>query len=160
MSAEANLAGLNNWILSFFFYEVILNLQRVGGFLRRPLPPWRSADISTQFKVAAHTGAHGTGKRRKGWCFGFMRCSSWNCRFLILCYYFSFQLLSFPLNDCPRYKQLMNETENTAEFINVTTKYRVHNFSSFKKILLSKICFTIKNNVLISKESNYFYLIL
>uniref|UniRef100_A0A3B5MQ35 Lysosomal acid phosphatase n=1 Tax=Xiphophorus couchianus TaxID=32473 RepID=A0A3B5MQ35_9TELE len=34
------------------------------------------------------------------------------------------KLLSFPLNDCPRYKQLMNETENTAEFINVTTKYR------------------------------------
>uniref|UniRef100_A0A3B3U3V6 Lysosomal acid phosphatase n=1 Tax=Poecilia latipinna TaxID=48699 RepID=A0A3B3U3V6_9TELE len=67
MSAEANLAGLNNWILS--------------------------ADISTQFKVAAHTGPHGT-------------------------------LLSFPLNDCPRYEQLMNETENTAEFINVTTKYQ------------------------------------
>uniref|UniRef100_A0A3B3YPR4 Lysosomal acid phosphatase n=1 Tax=Poecilia mexicana TaxID=48701 RepID=A0A3B3YPR4_9TELE len=28
------------------------------------------------------------------------------------------KLLSFPLNDCPRYEQLMNETENTAEFIN------------------------------------------
>uniref|UniRef100_A0A3B3XCL5 Lysosomal acid phosphatase n=1 Tax=Poecilia mexicana TaxID=48701 RepID=A0A3B3XCL5_9TELE len=34
------------------------------------------------------------------------------------------KLLSFPLGDCPRYEQLMNETENTAEFINVTTKYR------------------------------------
>uniref|UniRef100_A0A3P8TPN8 Lysosomal acid phosphatase n=1 Tax=Amphiprion percula TaxID=161767 RepID=A0A3P8TPN8_AMPPE len=34
------------------------------------------------------------------------------------------RLLSFPLNDCPRYKQLMNETENTAEFLNVTTTYK------------------------------------
>ncbi|KAM4711071.1 lysosomal acid phosphatase isoform 1-T3 [Anableps anableps] len=33
------------------------------------------------------------------------------------------KLLSFPLNDCPRYKQLMNETEQSAEFINVTTAY-------------------------------------
>ncbi|KAM4537950.1 lysosomal acid phosphatase-like [Fundulus diaphanus] len=34
------------------------------------------------------------------------------------------RLLSFPLEDCPRYKQLMNETEHTAEFLNVTTAYR------------------------------------
>ncbi|XP_023251115.1 lysosomal acid phosphatase [Seriola lalandi dorsalis] len=34
------------------------------------------------------------------------------------------RLLSFPLGDCPRYKQLMNETEHTQEFINVTTKYQ------------------------------------
>ncbi|XP_030265582.1 lysosomal acid phosphatase isoform X2 [Sparus aurata] len=33
------------------------------------------------------------------------------------------RLLSFPLNDCPRYKQLMNETEHTEEFLNVTTTY-------------------------------------
>ncbi|MEQ2269163.1 hypothetical protein XENORESO_000612, partial [Xenotaenia resolanae] len=33
------------------------------------------------------------------------------------------RLLSFPLGDCPRYKQLMNETEHTAEFLNVTTAY-------------------------------------
>ncbi|MEQ2298067.1 hypothetical protein AMECASPLE_001319 [Ameca splendens] len=33
------------------------------------------------------------------------------------------RLLSFPLEDCPRYKQLMNETEHTAEFLNVTTAY-------------------------------------
>ncbi|XP_041834283.1 lysosomal acid phosphatase [Melanotaenia boesemani] len=34
------------------------------------------------------------------------------------------RLLSFPLGDCPRYKQLMNETEHTAEFLNVTTTYQ------------------------------------
>ncbi|XP_038573290.1 lysosomal acid phosphatase-like [Micropterus salmoides] len=34
------------------------------------------------------------------------------------------RLLSFPLGDCPRYKQLMNETEHTPEFINVTTTYK------------------------------------
>ncbi|XP_070786548.1 lysosomal acid phosphatase [Enoplosus armatus] len=34
------------------------------------------------------------------------------------------RLLSFPLGDCPRYKQLMNETEHTEEFLNVTTTYQ------------------------------------
>ncbi|XP_070711673.1 lysosomal acid phosphatase [Pempheris klunzingeri] len=34
------------------------------------------------------------------------------------------RLLSFPLNDCPRFKQLMNETEHTEEFLNVTTTYQ------------------------------------
>ncbi|XP_072230846.1 lysosomal acid phosphatase [Leuresthes tenuis] len=34
------------------------------------------------------------------------------------------RLLSYPLGDCPRYKQLMNETEHTEEFINVTTTYQ------------------------------------
>nr|XP_019943594.1 PREDICTED: lysosomal acid phosphatase-like [Paralichthys olivaceus] len=34
------------------------------------------------------------------------------------------RLLSFPLGDCPRYKQLMNETEHSEEFINVTNKYQ------------------------------------
>ncbi|XP_071321083.1 lysosomal acid phosphatase isoform X2 [Trachinotus anak] len=34
------------------------------------------------------------------------------------------RLLSFPLGDCPRYKQLMNDTEHTQEFINVTTTYQ------------------------------------
>ncbi|XP_039998344.1 lysosomal acid phosphatase [Xiphias gladius] len=34
------------------------------------------------------------------------------------------RLLSFPLGDCPRYKQLMNDTEHTEEFINVTTTYQ------------------------------------
>ncbi|KAM4537949.1 lysosomal acid phosphatase-like [Fundulus diaphanus] len=43
------------------------------------------------------------------------------------------RLLSFPLGDCPRYKQLMNETEHTAEFLNVTTAYR-----DFMELLKSK----------------------
>lgn len=34
------------------------------------------------------------------------------------------RLLSFPLEDCPRYEKLMNETEHTEEFINVTTTYQ------------------------------------
>ncbi|XP_040888080.1 lysosomal acid phosphatase isoform X2 [Toxotes jaculatrix] len=34
------------------------------------------------------------------------------------------RLLSFPLADCPRYKQLMNDTEHTEEFLNVTTTYQ------------------------------------
>ncbi|XP_045910274.1 lysosomal acid phosphatase-like [Micropterus dolomieu] len=34
------------------------------------------------------------------------------------------RLLSFPLGNCPRYKQLKTETEHTPEFINVTTKYK------------------------------------
>ncbi|XP_055019929.1 lysosomal acid phosphatase isoform X1 [Boleophthalmus pectinirostris] len=33
------------------------------------------------------------------------------------------RLLSFPLNDCPRYKLLMNETEQTEEFLNTTALY-------------------------------------
>ncbi|XP_031707824.1 lysosomal acid phosphatase [Anarrhichthys ocellatus] len=34
------------------------------------------------------------------------------------------RLLSYPLGNCPRYKQLMNETEHTEEFINITTTYQ------------------------------------
>ncbi|XP_037552494.1 lysosomal acid phosphatase [Nematolebias whitei] len=34
------------------------------------------------------------------------------------------RLLSFPLEDCPRYKQLMNETEHSGEYINITTTYK------------------------------------
>ncbi|XP_034461010.1 lysosomal acid phosphatase isoform X1 [Hippoglossus hippoglossus] len=34
------------------------------------------------------------------------------------------RLLSFPLGDCPRYNQLMNDTEHTEEFINITIKYK------------------------------------
>ncbi|XP_028280675.1 lysosomal acid phosphatase-like [Parambassis ranga] len=34
------------------------------------------------------------------------------------------RLLSYPLGDCPRYKQLMNETEHTEEFLNVTSTYK------------------------------------
>ncbi|XP_054479777.1 lysosomal acid phosphatase [Anoplopoma fimbria] len=34
------------------------------------------------------------------------------------------RLLSFPLADCPRYKQLMNETEHTEDFINMTNTYQ------------------------------------
>ncbi|XP_074483486.1 lysosomal acid phosphatase [Sebastes fasciatus] len=34
------------------------------------------------------------------------------------------RLLSFPLRDCPRYEQLMNETEHTKIFINYTTTYK------------------------------------
>ncbi|XP_013866166.1 lysosomal acid phosphatase isoform X2 [Austrofundulus limnaeus] len=34
------------------------------------------------------------------------------------------RLLSFPLDDCPRYKQLMNETEHTPEFINAISTYQ------------------------------------
>ncbi|KAK5847692.1 hypothetical protein PBY51_016800 [Eleginops maclovinus] len=34
------------------------------------------------------------------------------------------KLLSYPLDDCPRYKLLMNETEQTEEFINVTLAYQ------------------------------------
>ncbi|XP_052416668.1 lysosomal acid phosphatase [Carassius gibelio] len=34
------------------------------------------------------------------------------------------KLLSFPLNDCPRYTQLMNETEKTDFFLNMTETYK------------------------------------
>ncbi|CAL8289554.1 unnamed protein product [Lota lota] len=33
------------------------------------------------------------------------------------------KLLSFPMGNCPRYKQLMTETEHSPEFINVTNTY-------------------------------------
>lgn len=33
------------------------------------------------------------------------------------------RLLSFPLDDCPRYNQLMKETEQTEEYLNVTASY-------------------------------------
>uniref|UniRef100_A0A672SQD7 Lysosomal acid phosphatase n=1 Tax=Sinocyclocheilus grahami TaxID=75366 RepID=A0A672SQD7_SINGR len=35
------------------------------------------------------------------------------------------KLLSFPLDDCPRYTQLMNETEKTDIFLNMTETYKV-----------------------------------
>ncbi|XP_051283966.1 integral membrane protein GPR137C isoform X4 [Dicentrarchus labrax] len=34
------------------------------------------------------------------------------------------RLLSYPLGDCPRYKQLKNETEHTEEFLKVKAKYK------------------------------------
>ncbi|XP_068165181.1 lysosomal acid phosphatase [Antennarius striatus] len=34
------------------------------------------------------------------------------------------RLLKFPLNDCPRYDQLMNETRQTEEYQNTVTKYQ------------------------------------
>ncbi|XP_074520329.1 lysosomal acid phosphatase [Halichoeres trimaculatus] len=34
------------------------------------------------------------------------------------------KLLSYPASDCPRYQQLMNETEHTPEFLNVTAEYQ------------------------------------
>ncbi|KAM6958255.1 lysosomal acid phosphatase [Tautogolabrus adspersus] len=34
------------------------------------------------------------------------------------------KLLSFPRMDCPRYQLLMNETEQTEEFLNITTTYQ------------------------------------
>ncbi|KAG7501569.1 lysosomal acid phosphatase [Solea senegalensis] len=34
------------------------------------------------------------------------------------------KLLSFPLDDCPRYRQLMSETEHAEEFVNMTIKYQ------------------------------------
>lgn len=34
------------------------------------------------------------------------------------------KLLSFPRGDCPRYEQLMNETEHTESFLNVTLTYQ------------------------------------
>ncbi|XP_004066614.1 lysosomal acid phosphatase [Oryzias latipes] len=34
------------------------------------------------------------------------------------------RLLSFPLGDCPRYRQLMEETAHTKEFLNVTSTYQ------------------------------------
>lgn len=45
------------------------------------------------------------------------------------------QLLSFPLEDCPRYQQLMNETEQTQQYLNFTQKYKVTFLTSTKKIL-------------------------
>uniref|UniRef100_A0A8C7YUX7 Lysosomal acid phosphatase n=1 Tax=Oryzias sinensis TaxID=183150 RepID=A0A8C7YUX7_9TELE len=41
------------------------------------------------------------------------------------------RLLSFPLGDCPRYRQLMEETAHTKEFLNVTSTYQArHNKSA------------------------------
>ncbi|XP_034533838.1 lysosomal acid phosphatase isoform X1 [Notolabrus celidotus] len=34
------------------------------------------------------------------------------------------RLLNYPVADCPRYLQLMNETEHTPEFLNVTAEYQ------------------------------------
>ncbi|CAJ1087006.1 lysosomal acid phosphatase isoform X1 [Xyrichtys novacula] len=34
------------------------------------------------------------------------------------------RLLIYPIADCPRYQQLMNETEHTEEYLNVTAEYR------------------------------------
>lgn len=34
------------------------------------------------------------------------------------------KLLSFPRGDCPRFEQLRNETEQTQEFLNITTTYK------------------------------------
>ncbi|XP_041822113.1 lysosomal acid phosphatase [Chelmon rostratus] len=54
------------------------------------------------------------------------------------------RLLSFPLNDCPRYQQLMNETEHTEEFLNVTVAYQdvidlVRNKTGLKKTSVDSV---------------------
>lgn len=43
----------------------------------------------------------------------------------VFAFVFSFQLLSFPLEDCPRYTQLMKETEKSDIFLNMTDTYMV-----------------------------------
>uniref|UniRef100_A0A1A7WM44 Lysosomal acid phosphatase n=1 Tax=Iconisemion striatum TaxID=60296 RepID=A0A1A7WM44_9TELE len=54
------------------------------------------------------------------------------------------RLLSFPLGDCPRYQQLMNETEHSAEFMNVTATYQhlielVRNKTGLKKTTVETV---------------------
>lgn len=39
--------------------------------------------------------------------------------------FYLFQLLSFPIPGCPRYKILMNETERSEKYLNVTFLYKV-----------------------------------
>uniref|UniRef100_A0A8C6SXZ7 Lysosomal acid phosphatase n=1 Tax=Neogobius melanostomus TaxID=47308 RepID=A0A8C6SXZ7_9GOBI len=50
------------------------------------------------------------------------------------------RLLSFPLGDCPRYNQLMKETEQTEEFLNVTTSYElVRNKTGLNKTTIESV---------------------
>lgn len=39
--------------------------------------------------------------------------------------FYLFQLLSFPIPGCPRYKILMNETKRTEKYLNMTFLYKV-----------------------------------
>lgn len=115
----------------------------------RSLPSSGPPGLCGQPDVAAHTRAHGAGPPRQGHfsppaplaCVSVTtRRDSASC--------FSLQLLLFPLSDCARYQQLMDETEQTAEFINITKKYQVAFsattvvlFKSFRwaRILLMKL---------------------
>lgn len=82
--------------------------------------------------MAADTCAHRSGKGRAGvYCISVVlnQCAM---IYVVLNLSFFLQLLSFPLGDCPRYKQLMSETEHTEEFINFTTENKVQSpFSHF-----------------------------
>uniref|UniRef100_A0A671RVP2 Lysosomal acid phosphatase n=1 Tax=Sinocyclocheilus anshuiensis TaxID=1608454 RepID=A0A671RVP2_9TELE len=50
------------------------------------------------------------------------------------------RLLSFPLEDCPRYTQLMNETEKTGIFLNMTETYKmVRNKTGLEKANIETI---------------------
>lgn len=52
---------------------------------------------------------------------------------------FFFQLLSFPLDDCPRYQQLIKDTELSEEFVNITSKYKVPFLSPFEAVCVQRI---------------------
>uniref|UniRef100_A0A8C5G2L0 Lysosomal acid phosphatase n=1 Tax=Gouania willdenowi TaxID=441366 RepID=A0A8C5G2L0_GOUWI len=54
------------------------------------------------------------------------------------------KLLSFPMHDCPRYKQLMNETTHTEEFIKIITEYKdflhfINNKTGLKNISVENV---------------------
>lgn len=44
---------------------------------------------------------------------------------IVTSFFFVYQLLSFPIPNCPRYQVLMNETERTDIFLNMTKTYKV-----------------------------------
>lgn len=131
MSAEANLAGLSTsyhsptpWCSKYSSSST----QLVSFF--RSLPARRSTGVQTQPCVAAHSRAHGSAERREGWLpteilFFKVFWHKFSCLLIIFLLFSLWKLLSFPLEDCPRYKQLMNETEHSGEYINITTTYKV-----------------------------------
>lgn len=54
------------------------------------------------------------------------------------------RLLSFPLMACPRYQQLMNETKQTPEFLNITASYKdvmelVRNKTGLKEVTIESV---------------------
>lgn len=111
------------WCLVLFL--LTSNVLIIAIIFCRALPPQWSAGLHTGLELAANTCTHGAAKWREGmfiFVSSSIKCIQWTLSELFVSF---FQLLSFPLGDCPRYKQLMNQTEHSPEFLNVTKTYQV-----------------------------------
>ncbi|KAK2100484.1 mitochondrial acyl carrier protein [Saguinus oedipus] len=105
MSAEANLAGL----------FPPNGMQRFNPNISwQPIPVHTVPVAEDRVRVASPPGVV---VRRQLW--------PWTCRCQAPFPHFALQLLKFPLGPCPRYEQLQNETRQTPEYQNESSRNAV-----------------------------------